>query len=179
MYSFFFIFSLSFINPLTHTFTFHLSLPPTHPLTLTHSSSHLSTDIDAVVVVDTLGRYIARVLVTSPLGLTFCSKQHLVFVGSKKGPNNQGAVYGIDPITRTIVKTFVLPPQALASGQGLDHPAGLTIHGNILYVAEQSSNAVFTFDITTTQFIRQIIDLNNIPTLGESNGEVIEQLTLS
>ena len=132
-----------------------------------------------MVVVDTLGRYVARVLITSPLGLTFCPKQHLVFVGSKKGPNNQGAVYGIDPITRTIVKTFVLPPQALASGQGLDHPAGLTIHGNILYVAEQSSNAVFTFDITTTQFIRQIIDLNNIPTLGESNGEVIEQLTLS
>ena len=103
----------------------------------------------------------------------------MVFVGSKKGSSNQGAVYGIDPVTRTIVKTFVLPPQALASGQGLDHPAGLTIHGNTLYVAEQSSNVVVTFDIVSTQFLRQIIDLNNVPTLGDSNGEVIEQLTLS
>ena len=102
-------------------------------------------------------------------------------MGSKKGSNNQGAVYGIDPITRTIVKTFVLPAsgQGLAPGQGLDHPAGLTIHGNTLYVAEQSSNVVLTFDIPSTQFVRQIIDLNALPSLGDSNGEVIEQLTLT
>ena len=133
-------------------------------------------DLDMVVAVDHLGRFIGQVPVPNPIGLTFCPDQALVFVGSKKGnQGNPGAVFAIDPATRAVVRTYQLP----ATEGTLDHPAGLSVHGNTLYVAEQTANAVLAFDIPSGRFVKVVVDLNAYAALGVGQGEAIEQIALS
>ena len=53
----------------------------------------------------------------------------------------------------------------------MNHPTGLAVDADTLFVAEQSMNVVLTFNITTQRFIRQII--------GPMANDGIESIILS
>ena len=48
------------------------------------------------------------------------------------------------------------------------HPAGLSTHEGILYVAEQGTNSVLAFDIATQTFLHTVIGPNNFLSTVES-----------
>jgi DNA-binding beta-propeller fold protein YncE len=50
------------------------------------------------------------------------------------------------------VKTFTIIGKV-----GLMHPTGITAYGDTLFVAEQQSNVVIAFNITSERYIRTII----------------------
>lgn len=127
-------------------------------------------DIDGIVIVDRDGRYLNKITITSPIGLFAPppddGNSHIVFVGSKVSTTNNknGAVYAIDSTTHAILKTFQFI--------GMKHPTGIVSHRDVLFVADQSRNAVVAFNITTTRVIKQIITDTKLP-------GVIEQMILS
>lgn len=73
----------------------------------------------------------------------------LVFVSSKaKKKEGGGAVFGIDPRTLKIVKTYTLI--------GMTHPTGIQIYDGVLFVNDQSLGAILTFDVISQRFLKQI-----------------------
>jgi DNA-binding beta-propeller fold protein YncE len=123
-------------------------------------------DLHRILIVDSNGKYVGKVKTKNPVGMIFDKESGLVFVGSKKSSKNTGSVYGIDIQTQKVVKTFTL-----LGGETMSHPTGLAVHGDILFVGEQSMNVILTFNIVTERFIRQII--------GPLQNDGVESLLLS
>ena len=123
-------------------------------------------DLHRIIIVDSNGKYVGKVKVKNPVGLIYNQNRNLVFVGSKKGSKSTGSVYGIDAFTQKIVKTFTL-----LGGETMNHPTGLAVSGDTLFVGEQSMDVVLTFNVTTERFLRQII--------GRMNSGGIESIVLS
>ena len=113
-------------------------------------------DLHRIIIVDSNGKYVGKVKVKNPVGLIYYQNRNLVFVGSKKGSKSTGSVYGIDTVTQKIVKTFTL-----LGGETMNHPTGLAVSGDTLFVGEQSMDVVLTFNVTTERFLRQIISRMN------------------
>lgn len=88
--------------------------------------------------------------------------QHIIFVGSKDKVH--GGIHAVDIHSYTIVKAY----QSI----GLTHPAGIVAYKDTLFVADQSRNAVVTFNMTTMRIIKMIIPSSRL------HGR-IEQITLS
>ncbi len=139
-------------------------------------------DLDGVFVVDKEGMEVARVSVRMPIGLhydhdrgeisflfsfnspTFHSivRPGIVYVGSKSRKlNGGGSVMGIDINSFSVVKTFTLLGKV-----GMKHPTGITHHKDMLFVGDQSVNAVLTFNITTQRYLNKIV--TNLPSPIES-----------
>lgn len=123
-------------------------------------------DLHRILIVDSDGKYVGKVKTKNPVGMIFDKESGLVFVGSKKSSKNTGSVYGIDILTQKVEKTFTL-----LGGETMSHPTGLAVHGDILFVGEQSMNVILTFNILTERFIRQII--------GPLQNDGVEALALS
>ena len=123
-------------------------------------------DLHRIVIVNSNGQYVGKVKVRNPLGLLFDEQKRMVFVGSKKSNKDTGSIYGISIDTLEIVKKFTL-----LGGETMNHPTGLAVDTDTLFVAEQSMNVVLTFNITTERFIRQII--------GPMANDGIESIVLS
>ena len=123
-------------------------------------------NLHRIIIVDSDGDYLAKVKVKNPVGLIYDAERGMVFVGSKKSSKSTGSVFGIDILTMKIVKTFTL-----LGGETMNHPTGLAVHGDTLFIAEQAMNVVLTFSVTTERFLHQII--------GPMDNAGIESLALS
>jgi hypothetical protein len=123
-------------------------------------------DLHRIVIVNNNGQYVGKVKIRNPLGLLYDGKRRIVYVGSKKSNKDTGSVYGISIDTLNIVTRFTL-----LGGETMNHPTGLAVDADTLFVAEQSMNVVLTFNITTQRFIRQII--------GPMANDGIESIILS
>ena len=106
-------------------------------------------DMDSVVVVDREGRYLGAITMKSPVGLYHSEADHpnLIFVSSKS--KNSGGVFAFDVRTGKQVKSY----QSI----GMNHPTGMVTYEDVLFVNDQSRNAVLTFNITTARVIKLII----------------------
>jgi hypothetical protein len=111
-------------------------------------------DHNKVIIVDSTARERGFISVHSPIGMYYDALRGIVYVGSKskKSVGGGGAVYGIEINTLSIVKTFTIIGKV-----GLMHPTGITAYGDTLFVAEQQSNVVIAFNITSERYIRTII----------------------
>ena len=123
-------------------------------------------NLHRVIIVDSLGRFVARVKVKNPIGLLYVPEKDWVFVGSKKSNKETGAVYAVNVTSFEVMKKYTL-----LGGSTMDHPTGLAVYDDILYVAEQSMNVVLSFNVTSGRYIKQVI--------GKLNVDGIESLTLS
>jgi outer membrane protein assembly factor BamB len=119
-------------------------------------------DINGIVIVPlNTGLATNIVVIKSPIGLYYDIQSNLVFVGSKE-KHWGGAVYAVDPNYLKVVRTYTT--------NRMNHPSGIVVYDNVLYVAEQILGAIFAFNVQTGSFIRRIV--KNTP--GQ-----IEQLALS
>jgi hypothetical protein len=123
-------------------------------------------DLHRILLVDYNGKYVGKIKIKNPIGLVYDLKRSLVYVGSKKSSKDTGAVYGIDIFTKKVVKKF-----SLLGGETMNHPTGLAVSGDTLFVAEQKLNVVLTFNITTERYMKQII--------SKMSGGGIEHIALS
>lgn len=110
-------------------------------------------NLHRIIVVDNIGKYIGKIKVKNPVGMVFDKEKKMVFVGSKKSSKNTGAVFGININTRRVEKIFTI-----LGGQAMNHPTGLAVSGDTLFVGEQSMNVVLTFNITSERYMREIIN---------------------
>lgn len=109
-------------------------------------------DLHRILLVDYNGKYVGKIKIKNPIGLVYDHERSLVFVGSKKSSKDTGAVYGINIFSKKVVKTFTL-----LGGETMNHPTGLAVNGDTLFVAEQRMDVVLTFNITTERYLKQII----------------------
>ena len=123
-------------------------------------------NLHRVLIVDNLGRFVGTVKIKNPVGLFYDRTKNIVFVGSKKSSKNTGAVFGIDIMTRRVVKVFTL-----LGGETMNHPTGIVVSGDVLFVAEQTMNVVLTFNITSERYIKEII--------GKMSNGGVEHIALS
>ena len=123
-------------------------------------------NLHRVIIVDNLGRFVARVKVKNPIGMLYVPEREWVLVGSKKSNKDTGAVYAVNVTSLEIMKKYTL-----LGGSTMDHPTGLAVYEDILFVAEQSMNVVLSFNLTSGRYIKQVI--------GKLNVDGIESLTLS
>ncbi len=114
----------------------------------------------------TPGRYVDKVKIKNPIGLLYSPALGLIFVGSKKSSKSTGAVFAINVTSRAIAKTYTL-----LGGSTMDHPTGLAIHEDTLFVAEQSMNVVLSFNVTSGRYITQVV--------GTLNADGVEHIMLS
>jgi hypothetical protein len=120
-------------------------------------------DLDSVVIVDRQGIVLDKLSIGTPIGLYAPpDRPQLMFVGCKN--SKVGTVYAIDVKTRSIVTSY----QYI----GMKHPTGIVSHNDVLFVGDQTSNSVVTFNITTARVIKVIIPTTKID-------GAIEQLMLS
>ena len=123
-------------------------------------------DYNRVFIVDKDAKEVGWIRIQNPVGMFYDSTRGIVFVGSKsKKATGGGAVYGIDINTWSVVKTFQLLGKV-----GLVHPTGLLVYEDILYVAEQTSNLILAFNVTTQRFLSNVVS---------SFPDDVEQITLS
>lgn len=122
-----------------------------------HKSDELwitNEELNLVLVLDEQAREVGAIIIKNPVHLYFDAQRGLVFVGSKssKVKGGGGAVYAIDIHTRQVVKTFSLLGKAK-----MNHPTGIAVYDDILFVGEQQENVLLTFNVTTQRFLRQIV----------------------
>ncbi len=43
----------------------------------------------------------------------------------------------------------------------MDHPTGIAIHGDELYVADQKTNSIYAFDVQSGKFLRRVLVLDS------------------
>ena len=67
---------------------------------------------------------------------------------------NTGGVWRIDSATKVKRTKYTL--------LNMKHPTGIASYGEVLYVADQSTQSIFSFNITTAQFIRTIASKDDI-----------------
>ena len=123
-------------------------------------------NLHRVLIVDSIGRFVGTAKIKNPVGLFYDRTKNIVFVGSKKSSKNTGAVFGIDTATRRVDKIFTL-----LGGETMNHPTGIVVSGDVLFVAEQTMNVVLTFNVTSERYIKEII--------GKMNYGGVEHLALS
>jgi hypothetical protein len=106
-------------------------------------------DLDGVVVVNREGKLLGSIFIKKPVGLYHSPEDHpdVVFIGSKF--KKQGGVFAFDIHNRRKVKSY----QSI----GMTHPTGMVAYRDVLFVNDQSRNAVLTFNITTGRVINLII----------------------
>ena len=105
-------------------------------------------DFNGVVVVDLeTGVGTNVVFIESPIGLHYDEIRDVVYVSSKQ-KHRHGGVYAVDRKTLRIVQEF--------REDRMEHPTGMVVYDNILYVAEQIESAILSFDIKSGKFIEKI-----------------------
>lgn len=120
-------------------------------------------DINQVIIVNREGQYIGNIIMSSPIGLYASDdRPQVVYIGSKG--KKIGSVYAINIHSHKVLKTF----QSI----GMKHPTGITSYHDVLYVGDQTRNAVLAFNITTSRVIKMVIPSTKI------KGD-IEQLAIS
>lgn len=138
-------------------------------------------DLDEVVVFDAYSGNVTHTIpVPRPISLHLYVPLHvrtvplhspcLVFASSKswKSHKQRGAVYAITcSPPYAVVKTYSL--------LRMDHPTGLAAMDDVLYVADQATNAIYAFNISSTAFIRKVISLDKFVQASD----VVEQIALS
>jgi hypothetical protein len=108
-------------------------------------------DLEGIIVVSVeTGKIVTIISVTAPIGLHLDPETNIVYVGCKSDRFG-GAVYGID------ISTFTLLPKKNYRSSHMKHPTGITSYKNILYVGEQSQNAIHMFDIKTCEHIGKLV----------------------
>jgi hypothetical protein len=123
-------------------------------------------NLHRVLLVDINGKYVGKIKIKNPVGMFYDHDKKMVFVGSKKSSKNTGAVFGVNIYEKRVVKIFTL-----LGGETMNHPTGITVSGDILFIAEQTMNVVLTFNITSERYVKQII--------SKMNNGAIEHLALS
>ena len=123
-------------------------------------------NLHRVLIVDSMGKFVGTIKIKNPVGLFFDRPRNMVFVGSKKSSKSTGAVFGVNIFTKRVVKLFTL-----LGGETMNHPTGIVVSGDVLFVAEQSMNVVLTFNVTSERYIKEII--------GKMNYGGIEHIALS
>jgi hypothetical protein len=123
-------------------------------------------ELNAVIIVDKQGKYLGDIKIKHPIEIYYDShnEEHndVVFISSKK--KGEGGVFSFDIETRKQIKSY----QSI----GMNHPTGIVSYHDVLFVGDQSRNAVITFNITTARVIKLIIPTTKL------NGE-IEHIILS
>jgi hypothetical protein len=120
-------------------------------------------DVNQVVIVNRRGHHIDSVYIHQPVGLYYTATQpNVIFVASKN--KKAGGVYAVNIVTRQVVKSYI--------AIGMKHPTGMVSYNDVLFVGDQTRNAVITFNLTTGRVIKMIIPDHKIK-------GYIEQLTLS
>lgn len=124
-------------------------------------------DLEAVLLVSIeTGEIVNTVDIIGPIGMHYDHSRALVYVGSK-AKHSAGAVYAVDIDTLEIKKKFKTRKMA--------HPAGVTSHGNILYVAELKRGEILSFDIDEGRFLETVVTNTKV---GRVTG-TIEQIVMS
>ena len=119
-------------------------------------------DIDGILLVDvSTGMAFNVIVIHNPISLVFDATSNRVYVSSKR-KHWEGAVYAINPYTYRVTATYTT--------NRMNHPTGLLVHENVLYVAELVLAQVLKFDVNTRKYLGVAID--NVP--GE-----IEHILLS
>lgn len=119
-------------------------------------------DIGGVAVVSlATGMMLTIVVVHNPIGLHHDPACGLIFVGSKR-KHWRGAVHAIDPKLFRVVRTYTT--------NRMNHPAGITSYGDMLYVGEQVRGDIMQFSIASQEFLGNVV--------SDAPGE-IEQLIMS
>lgn len=104
---------------------------------------------------------IMRLSVKRPIGLYYDNRRGEMFVGSRSNQKGKGKIVVYDAATAS--RKYQL------ATLDLQHPAGMTAFEDTLFVADQATNTVETFDLNARIHSRTIID--HLPT--------VEQLILS
>ena len=127
----------------------------------------MNNELDnAVYIVDAEATRVKLLSVKYPVGIFHnpeaesIEQRQLVYVGSRG--KKSGFVYAFDKDTFKLVKQYTLI--------GMTHPTGIAVH-DVLYVADQRLGAILTFDLNSTQFIKNIWE--------RSTGGDLEQITLT
>ncbi len=119
-------------------------------------------DIDGILVIDESTGLAQHILtVHNPIHLMFHGKTQQVFASSKR-KHWRGAVFAINPHSMKVIGAY--------STNEMDHPTGLAIYENILYVGVQERANIIKFDLKTKKYLGVVV--KNVP--GE-----IEHLLLS
>jgi len=113
----------------------------------------INNELDnAIYVVDKKADKVAFLDVKKPVGIYHNptaesgAERQLVYVGSRG--KKSGFVYAYDKDTFELVKQYTLI--------GMTHPTGIAVHDDTLFVADQRLGAILTFNLNTTQFIKNI-----------------------
>lgn len=80
--------------------------------------------------------------ITDPIGLYIDPVSHTLFIGSNGTPSTVLA-YNLD--TRALVQTF--------ENSGLQHPAGLVVYQDQLYVISQTPETLMQFNVTSGEYV--------------------------
>ena len=106
-------------------------------------------DSNRVYVVDVAGVLVETIKVKKPIGIYVSYEKGVVLIGSKgKKKEGGGGVTAFDIASRHAVRSFALI--------GLNHPTGLLLYDNVVYVADQSAGAIFLFDFISGRFVKNI-----------------------
>lgn len=106
-------------------------------------------NIDGVAVADiNTGIIHDIVVVHCPIGLFFDETSGLIFIGSK-AKHWGGGVYAVSPKTLRIVANYTT--------HRMNHPTGITVHQDILYVAEQTRGEILVFRVSTQEYLGRIV----------------------
>jgi len=113
----------------------------------------INNELDnAVYVVDSQADRVALIDVKFPVGIYHNPKaeseaeRQVVYIGSRG--KKAGCVYAYDKDTFEVVKQYTLI--------GMTHPTGIAVYDDVLFVADQRLGAILTFNLNTTQFIKNI-----------------------
>ena len=102
----------------------------------------------------TTGEIIHKFDVTSPVGLYYDDSSELVYVasnGQQYSSENPGGVQSFWKENYSLNGTF--------QAYNLVHPTSVARYENILYVAEQTTNTIMTFDLNTQLYVTDLIAL--------------------
>ncbi len=93
--------------------------------------------------------------VPHPISLHASHTHRLVFASSKrsKSRGTRGAVYAYHMRSLIQVRVYTLIR--------MDHPTGIAIYGDELYVADQKTNSIYAFDVQSGKFLRRVLVLDS------------------
>ena len=106
-------------------------------------------DLNGVAVVSSETGLISEIIpVEKPIGLFYDEHTDVVYIGSKS-KKFSGAVYALDGLNLQILGIFAV--------EGMDHPAGIAVHGDVLFVCDQTQNIVVAFDTRTQEYLGIVV----------------------
>lgn len=107
-------------------------------------------DDDRVEIFDAVGNKLSKISVKTPIGVFFNSGNQLIYVSSNESGNGHVDVFDR---TGTNIETF----------KTSEHPAGLFVNANFLYVLVQNDEQLLRFNLTTKEETVLIPSLPDIP----------------